>query len=492
MKIKSNIGGQVVAILLFLLVAAATASGQSVPLTFNTPVTGQCQGHESEPGCVLPNLFGPTGITLVNSGAFPHFAHFIGSAQEILNQGVGTAIATQLAILPIISPSSGFTYQYDSAAGAFVRSTTSFGPIYTERAETNGRGKVSFGISYQRFRFSSLDGIDLHKVPAVLSHIPGTGPGAVVEPYEADVIQTSNNLNLHMDQTLLYGTVGITNRIDFSVAVPIVSLRFGAVSNATIIRVSGQSFVLTPTLTLPNPHLFANGTLNNTYTSSGSASGIGDVTFRAKGNVYRGENVQIAAILDIRTPTGNAREFLGSGAIGLKPFIAISGRKRFSPHLNLGYQWNGSSILAGNLTGTTVSAAVVSGSEQVVINNGPPISGNLPAQFFYSVGADYGANRRLTLVFDYLGQILINVPRVFQSTLTTQALQGSVNPPPSQTLPTVTAGKDSIGLNSGSVGLKYNLFGQLLLTADLLFRLDNKGLRQDVTPLIALSYAFGK
>ena len=40
-------------------------------------------------------------------------------------------------------------------------------------------------------------------------------------------------------------------------------------------------------------------------------------------------------------------------------------------------------------------------------------------------------------------------------------------------------------------GLKYNLFGQLLLTADILFRLDNKGLRQDVTPLIALSYALG-
>jgi len=29
------------------------------------------------------------------------------------------------------------------------------------------------------------------------------------------------------------------------------------------------------------------------------------------------------------------------------------------------------------------------------------------------------------------------------------------------------------------------------LTADILFRLDNKGLRQNVTPLVALSYAFG-
>ena len=59
------------------------------------------------------------------------------------------------------------------------------------------------------------------------------------------------------------------------------------------------------------------------------------------------------------------------------------------------------------------------------------------------------------------------------------------------TLPTISGGSDNLALNSGAAGLKYNLFGKLLLTADLLFRLDNKGLRQNVTPLVALSYAFG-
>src|ERR1035438_138624 len=160
-------------------------------LTPGTIVTGQCNGRTTEPGCVLPNLFGSTGLTLYNSPAFSHFAHFVGSAQTTLNQTLSTAIATQLAILPIISPASGFTYMYDSSAGAFVRTSSSFGPIYTERAETIGRGKISFGASYQRFRFGSLDGINLHNVPAVFTHIPGTGPGGTVEPYEADVIKTS-------------------------------------------------------------------------------------------------------------------------------------------------------------------------------------------------------------------------------------------------------------------------------------------------------------
>jgi hypothetical protein len=63
---------------------------------------------------------------------------------------------------------------------------------------------------------------------------------------------------------------------------------------------------------------------------------------------------------------------------------------------------------------------------------------------------------------------------------------------PPMSLPTITGGKDTTALSNGAVGMKYNLFNQLLLTADLLFRMDNKGLRQDVTPLIALSYAFGK
>ncbi len=147
---------------LWLCVGTASgifAQGGPQPLVQGTIVTGHCQGHASEPGCVLPNLFGPGGLSLFNNPVFPHYAHFIGSAQTTLNQTLGTAIATQLAILPIVSPASGFTYKYDPSAGAFERSTTTFGPIYTERAETIGEGKFYFGISYQRFRFDKLDGI---------------------------------------------------------------------------------------------------------------------------------------------------------------------------------------------------------------------------------------------------------------------------------------------------------------------------------------------
>ena len=43
---------------------------------------------------------------------------------------------------------------------------------------------------------------------------------------------------------------------------------------------------------------------------------------------------------------------------------------------------------------------------------------------------------------------------------------------------------------SGSIGLKGNLFRRLLLDVNLLFALDENGLRDKVTPLIGLEFSF--
>src|ERR1700761_7360374 len=144
---------------LLAMLGASAGYSQSPPMVLSpgTVVTGECSNHAHDPACVLPNLFGPQGITVFANPTFPHYAHFIGSAQQIMNQTLSTAIGTQLAVLPFISPASGFTYKFDANLGTFERSTTSFGPIYSERADTIGKGKVSFGASYTRFRFGSLD-----------------------------------------------------------------------------------------------------------------------------------------------------------------------------------------------------------------------------------------------------------------------------------------------------------------------------------------------
>src|SRR5512142_3532661 len=89
------------------------------------------------------------GITLAPPPAgFPsHQAHFIGenSPQFLALQQFNTELAVQLSSFPLPSSAGGFTYQFDPALGVLTRASDSFGPIYAERADTLGKGKVNLG-----------------------------------------------------------------------------------------------------------------------------------------------------------------------------------------------------------------------------------------------------------------------------------------------------------------------------------------------------------
>ena len=95
----------------------------------------------------------------------------------------------------------------------------------------------------------------------------------------------------------------------------------------------------------------------------------------------------------MRLPTGDEMNLLGSGAASLQPFAIWSGTcGKVSPHVNVGYHWNGSSVLAGNpATGE---------------------SAHFPDQFSYAAGSELGVNARLTLAFDVLGVYTIDAPRL--------------------------------------------------------------------------------
>ena len=56
--------------------------------------------------------------------------------------------------------------------------------------------------------------------------------------------------------------------------------------------------------------------------------------------------------------------------------------------------------------------------------------------------------------------------------------------------PNIVFERDSFNALSGAIGLKANVFGRLLLDVNLLFKLDEHGLRDKVTPLIGLEYSF--
>jgi hypothetical protein len=425
----------------------ATAAAQE-PYNLTAPVTNLAT--------IFNDLFGPRGIVVDSQATLPgeqsHSAHFNSDFQFNFSQ-FGTALVSQLVSVPLPSPASGFTYQFDATLGVFQRTTQSFGPILADRAETIGARRVAFGFAYQRFTFDSVEGIDLRRVPAVFTHDSAQLLGG-----REDVVTTLNSIEATVEQSTTFVTVGITDHLDVSIAVPIVSNSLRVVSDALIHRLG---------TTNPLTHFFRQSDgdvgVRRLFTAAGSASGVGDLMVRLKQSVWRRPNGAVALGLDVRLPTGDEMNLLGSGATGLQPFATWSSTyQKVSPHINASYRWNGSSVLAGNAA--TGEAA------------------HFPDQFSYGAGADVSLNPRVTLAFDVLGRYFIDAERLRHQTF--QALDGR------STFPNIMFARESFNAMSGSIGLKANVLGRLLLDVNLLFKLDEHGLRDKVTPLFGMEYSF--
>ena len=405
---------------------------------------------------LFTNLFGPRGLVLDSEATLPgeqsHSAHFNSDFQSNFSQ-FGTALVSQLVTVPLPSPASGFTYQLDPSTGVFQRSTSSFGPILAERANTVGAGHTSLGFAFQRFTFDTIEDLDLGAVPAVFTH-----DNAHLLGGREDVVTTVNSINANVSQYTTFFTVGITDRLDVSVAMPIVATDLSVVSEATIRRLG---------TTNPLTHFFrmSNGDIGDRrlFTARASASGIGDVTVRVKSSLRQTSGGGLAVGLDVRMPTGDAMELAGAGTAGLQPFAIWSATfNRVSPHVNAGYQWNGASVLAGD------PAAGV--------------ADDFPDHASYVAGADVAVNSRLTVAFEVLGRYVIDAKRLTRETF--HALDGR------SSFPNIAFEEHSFSELNGAFGLKANVFGRLLLNLNLAFSLDSHGLRDRVTPLIGIDYSF--
>lgn len=416
--------------------------------------------------CTISQLYGPAGLTLPNPN---HQAHFQASIQQSFTP-LNAAISQELSILPLASPASAISFTFDRTLGVFTRSTDSYGPIFGERAETIGRRRIYFGANYQFFDFNSLDGINLKRLPAEFKHVEFLIGGQLPD-FEQDYITTSNRIDLKLHQVTMFATYGITNRLDVSVAVPVLDLHMAVTSAAHIVRIPAceQNDTCNDRSSFGGEYHFFDasdpfGSTDHTFATVRQATGIGDVILRVKGTLLKRERLAVASGIDLRLPTGDELNFLGSGATGVKPYVAASYRARVSPHADIGYQWNGSSILAGNIsTGQTE---------------------RLPNQLFYSGGADFAVVRRLTLAADLFGQRVFGGERLQQVPFTD--VLGTVH----NDIPDIRSFTDSFMMDNISVGAKYNFARNLLVTGNVFFGLDQGGLRAKVVPLVGLSYTF--
>jgi hypothetical protein len=439
--------GRATLVVALTVFAAARADAQE-PYNLTAPVPNLAT--------IFTNIFGPNGLVVDSLATLPgeqsHSAHFSSDFQFNFSQ-FGTALVSQLVSVPLPSPGGGFTFEFDPSLGVFQRTTQSFGPILADRAETIGARRVSVGYAYQRFTFDSVEGIALSSVPAVFTH-----DNAQLLGGREDVVTTVNSISADVNQSTLFVTMGVSDRIDVSLAVPVVSTNLHIVSRARIQRLGTIN---------PLTHFYrqADGSVGEErlFTATGSAAGLGDLNVRVKATALTREKNGLAFGVDVRLPTGDEMNLLGSGSTGVQPFAIWSGTfKAVSPHVNAGYRWNGTSVLAGDPAAGQ--------------------SGDFPDQASYNVGADIAVNPRLTVAFDVLGRYLIDAERLRSETF--HALDGH------STFPNIVFARDSFNAMSGSIGLKTNLFGRFLMDVNVLFSLDNNGLRDKVTPLIGFEYNF--
>jgi hypothetical protein len=406
----------------------------------------------------------------------PFTGNFAGSFAP-LNASIGR----QSALLPLASPSSGITFSWDSVAKTYVASTDSYGPILGERAETIGKGRVFIGFSYQYFKFDAIDGVNLKGMRVVLTQPDSINPADPTRTcsingdnfdtcgYVRDVIRSDDRIDLKVHQFTTYLAYGLTNRLDVSAAIPIENVRMAIFSTATIVN-NSQSFfhVFVPRTDCPYPCFQAS------FSSARSASGIGDITLRVKGTAWKGERAGFALGLDVRVPTGDQLNFLGSGAAGVRPFVNWSYRSRVSPHAIVGYEVNGSSVVAGDIT---------AGRKE-----------RLPSQLTYTAGADAWLTKRISAAFDLVGQEVFEAQRSSVGAFTEPAPCTDFNcnafAPPNVDQSLVSQA-GSYNSTSASIGAKIRPFSRLLLTGNVLIRLtDNTGLRAKYVPLVGLSYTF--
>jgi outer membrane putative beta-barrel porin/alpha-amylase len=279
-----------------------------------------------------------------------HGSHFIPSASAENGSIIGFitgALGSRVASVPIGATTSGETFRFEG--GVPVSTSTSAGPIFAERAQTLGRGRVLAGVNRSGFTFTSLRGVPLSNLRLIFTHQNVNFDGCSaqfgddcakmgVPTLENDLMQFDLDLNVHVDVSSFFVTYGVNDHVDFGLVIPLMSTTFNGSSAAQIIPFGGTTAT----------HFFA-GTaddpvLQASRTSSGSAFGLGDVAARLKVNLRQSQNAGLALLFDARFPTGDRQDLLGAGHFAARGMGILSSTiGSFSPHVNLGFLYTADS-----------------------------------------------------------------------------------------------------------------------------------------------------
>jgi hypothetical protein len=375
-----------------------------------------------------------------------HGQHYNPDAAQVAESVIGflgNAIQTSVANIPLGATSSGTLFEI-GPSGLPVPVAGSTGPIFGERSQTLGAGRLLVGVNVTGSSFESLRGVSLDEVYTTLAHEDEDPSGIGNPSFERDTINIRTSLDARLFATSVYLTYGLTNRIDVGVVVPVLRLEVEGTSVGTIVNTVGF------------PLHFWSGTSANpqfvdSTRSSGDATGIGDVTARAKFNLVQSARGGAAFLADVRLPTGKEEDLLGAGTVAVRGMLVTSMRfGQMTPHLNAGFLWREGADQNSALLGT--------------------------------LGFDALAAPGLTLAADVVGQYQLGDSRV---TLPgpVRYLDGSV-----ARRTNIPSRRDH--LLAGSIGAKYTLTRDFLANANAILPLGDNGMRPTLYWTAGLERAF--
>ncbi|HEX5438566.1 MAG TPA: transporter [Gemmatimonadaceae bacterium] len=388
-----------------------------------------------------------------------HGSHFIPAAVSSNGTMIAfltDAIGANVAQIPVSATSSGETFRFQG--GVPVRTSRSPGPVFGERAQTLGRGRILVGANRTGIDFRTLRGVDLHNIELTFTHENVDFPGCDsvahgdcslmgIPSVENDIMPFHLSLDVNLAVTSFFVTYGLFDHVDIGVVLPIVATSLRGESIAQIIPFGG-----------PTAAHFFGGTPEHPVLSAsrfeeGSATGLGDVAVRVKVSARESGPVAVAVLGDVRFPTGSTDDLLGSGifqARGLGIFSAQFGA--FSPHVNFGYLVRGGSVQNDAVLAT--------------------------------VGFDHLMAPWATLAADVISELQVgsNKLRLPGQVIIQAPFQRTVDPT------TIPDTRDDIV--NGSLGMKFTATSGLTLVANAAWPLNRGGLRPDIMWTLGLEYNF--
>ena len=348
---------------------------------------------------------------------------------------VASMAAVEIATAPFGTSAGGFVFKLDPSTGLLTRTTTTYGPSFTERALTSGEGKVTAGVTFSSTSYDKLSDFSLSALPL----------GSVVAASPLASSTSTGNLQITNKTVALSGITGVTPNFDVGVVVPLVSVKIVGTSAA----VNG------------------NGVVARLAQTSSVFSGLGDTAAIAKYRVvrFKGPDVPdpggVAILVIMRLPTGSRDNLRGLGVTRtLGSVVASFGRGPVRPHGSAGFEyWS---------KGVDVSSA----------NAG---SVSLRHQFQYNGGVEIAAAPKLTLLVDFVGQRIMGGGPVVLGAVTPGTSTGITS--------TQSLLLQGDGLNKALLvpGLKVNLKGKLVLSLNALITMKNNGLHSKVTPVAGIN-----